>query len=34
VLGVRNVTNRAYQPALSSVVQPGATYYVSLSSDF
>ena len=34
VLGVRNFTNRNYQPALSSVAEPGATYYVSLSSDF
>jgi hemoglobin/transferrin/lactoferrin receptor protein len=34
VLGVRNFTDRRYQPALSSVVEPGATYYVSLSSDF
>ena len=34
VLGVRNFTDRRYQPALSSVAEPGATYYVSLSSDF
>ena len=34
VLGVRNFTDRRYRQALGSVVEPGATYYVSLSSDF
>ena len=34
VLGVRNFTDRRYQQALGSVVEPGATYYASLSSDF
>ena len=34
VLGVRNFTDRRYRPALSSVVQPGATYSISVSNDF
>ncbi len=34
VLGVRNFTDRRYRQPLGSVVEPGATYYVSLSSDF
>ena len=34
VLGVRNFTDRRYRQALGSVVEPGATTYVSLSSDF
>jgi hemoglobin/transferrin/lactoferrin receptor protein len=34
VLGVRNFTDRRYRPALSSVAEPGATYYLSVSSDF
>ena len=34
VLGVRNFTDRRYRQALGSVVEPGATAYVSLSSDF
>jgi hemoglobin/transferrin/lactoferrin receptor protein len=34
VVGVRNFTDRRYRQALGSVVEPGATTYVSLSSDF
>jgi len=34
VLGVRNFTDHRYRQALGSVVEPGATYYASLSSDF
>jgi hemoglobin/transferrin/lactoferrin receptor protein len=34
VLGVRNFTDRCYRQALGSVVEPGATTYLSLSSDF
>jgi hemoglobin/transferrin/lactoferrin receptor protein len=34
VLGVRNFTDLRYRQALGSVVEPGATTYVSLSSDF
>ena len=34
VLGVRNVTDRRYRLPLGSVVEPGATFFASLSSDF
>jgi hemoglobin/transferrin/lactoferrin receptor protein len=34
VLGVRNFTDRRYQQALGSVVEPGATYFFTVSSDF
>lgn len=34
VVGVRNLTDLRYRQALASVVDPGATYYVSVSSDF
>ncbi len=34
VLGVRNLTDLRYRQALGSVVEPGATPYVLLSSDF
>ena len=34
VLGVRNFTDRRYRQALGSVVEPGATTYLWLSSDF
>ena len=34
VLGVRNFTDLRYQQALGSVVEPGATYFFSVSSDF
>jgi outer membrane receptor protein involved in Fe transport len=34
VVGVRNLTDRRYQQALGSVVEPGVTFFTSLSSDF
>ncbi len=34
VLGVRNFTDLRYRQALGSVVEPGTTFYCSLSSDF
>ena len=34
VAGVRNLADRRYRPALASVVEPGRTFFISLSSDF